>query len=90
MKIYGMLNCKRGKRMKTTNRVFFVSEKEAVNNGFRPCGHCLNVLYKQWKHESIKWVLFTSVFYKEEKRMCIIQYKEGTFGNDNEGLYIYV
>ena len=49
MKIYGVLNCSNGKRMKTSNRVFFSSQQEAIDNNYRPCGHCMNVLYKQWK-----------------------------------------
>lgn len=50
LKIYGRLNCRSGKRMKKTNRVFFQSEQEAVTLGFRPCGHCMNQEYKKWKH----------------------------------------
>jgi methylphosphotriester-DNA--protein-cysteine methyltransferase len=49
LKIYGTLSCKSGKRLKRTNRVFFNSEKEAIDNGFRPCGHCLKNAYKDWK-----------------------------------------
>ena len=49
LKIYGKLNCASGKRMKRENRVFFASEKEAVQNGFRPCGHCMKKEYKKWK-----------------------------------------
>ncbi|MEJ7768842.1 MAG: hypothetical protein WKF89_13575 [Chitinophagaceae bacterium] len=30
LKIYGALSCRSGKRMKKSNRVFFSSEKEAV------------------------------------------------------------
>jgi methylphosphotriester-DNA--protein-cysteine methyltransferase len=45
LRIYGTMKCKSGKRMKTENRVFFSSEKEAVENGFRPCGHCLKLQY---------------------------------------------
>ncbi|MBB5636484.1 methylphosphotriester-DNA--protein-cysteine methyltransferase [Pedobacter cryoconitis] len=48
LKIYGCLNCKSGKRMKRVNRVFFTDEKEAVSNGFRPCGNCKRNLYKEW------------------------------------------
>ncbi|WP_316832825.1 Ada metal-binding domain-containing protein [Pedobacter aquatilis] len=48
LKIYGLLNCKSGKRMKRENRVFFKSEKEALKNGFRPCGHCLKGKYQEW------------------------------------------
>ncbi len=50
LKIYGTLNCRSGKRMKKQNRVFFVSEKEAIQRGFRPCGQCLSNEYKKWKN----------------------------------------
>lgn len=53
MKIYGTLSCGLGKRMKRENRVFFLTEKEAIQNGFRPCGHCLREKYQKWKHETI-------------------------------------
>ena len=49
LKIYGTLDCKSGKRMKRENRVFFRSEREAVANGFRPCGHCMKKEYRKWK-----------------------------------------
>jgi methylphosphotriester-DNA--protein-cysteine methyltransferase len=49
LKIYGTLVCKSGKRMETENRIFFISEKEALDNGYRPCGHCLAKKYKRWK-----------------------------------------
>ncbi|MFM7855228.1 MAG: Ada metal-binding domain-containing protein [Flammeovirgaceae bacterium] len=48
LKIYGLLTCPSGKRMKKENRVFFESEKEAVSLGYRPCGHCLRVKYKRY------------------------------------------
>ena len=48
-KIYGNLNCQSGKRMKRENRIFFGSVNEAIENGFRPCGHCLRTEYKNWK-----------------------------------------
>ena len=51
LKIYGKLNCQSGKRMKRENRIFFSSVKEAIENGFRPCGHCLKGEYKNWKQE---------------------------------------
>jgi methylphosphotriester-DNA--protein-cysteine methyltransferase len=35
--------------MKRENRVFFVSEKEAIKHSFRPCGHCMKTQYKKWK-----------------------------------------
>lgn len=49
LKIYGTLQCTSGKRMKKENRVFFKNEEEAINLGFRPCGHCLRNKYRQWK-----------------------------------------
>ncbi|WP_335966386.1 MULTISPECIES: Ada metal-binding domain-containing protein [Galbibacter] len=50
LKIYGTLNCKSGKRMQKENRVFFKTEKEAVINNYRPCGHCMKQAYKTWKN----------------------------------------
>ena len=44
LKIYGRLNCWSGKRMKKVNRVFFESETEATQLGFRPCKHCMRQL----------------------------------------------
>lgn len=51
-KIYGTLNCSQGKRLHRSNRVFFTSESEAREAGFRPCGHCMRTAYKQWKAEN--------------------------------------
>jgi methylphosphotriester-DNA--protein-cysteine methyltransferase len=48
LKIYGLLSCKSGRRMKRQNRVFFVSVTEALQNGYRPCGHCLRKKYQAW------------------------------------------
>lgn len=50
LKIYGTLHCSSGKTMKKENRVFFTSQKEAIENGFRPCGHCMKENYKKWKN----------------------------------------
>jgi methylphosphotriester-DNA--protein-cysteine methyltransferase len=50
LKIYGTLQCNSGKRMKKVNRVFFISEKEALNMGYRACGHCMKK-YKEWKNK---------------------------------------
>lgn len=50
LKIYGTLSCASGKRMKTENRVFFSSEKEAIQCGYRPCGNCLSLKYQNWKN----------------------------------------
>ncbi|ATL46130.1 metal-binding protein [Chitinophaga caeni] len=49
LKIYGSLQCKSGRRMKMTNRVFFADQEEARNAGYRPCGHCMKKDYQQWK-----------------------------------------
>lgn len=49
LKIYGLLSCRSGKRMKISNRVFFTDEKEALENGYRPCGHCMKKAFKKWK-----------------------------------------
>lgn len=49
LKIYGTLKCTSGKRMKRENRIFFNTETEAKKMGFRPCGHCMRVAYKEWK-----------------------------------------
>lgn len=51
-KIYGLLTCSSGKRMKVENRVFFKDEAEALGKGYRPCGHCMKEKYEQWKAES--------------------------------------
>lgn len=48
-KIYGLLSCAAGKRMKVKNRVFFGNEQEAIAAGYRPCGRCMNKKYKEWK-----------------------------------------
>jgi methylphosphotriester-DNA--protein-cysteine methyltransferase len=53
LKIYGTLDCKSGKRMKKSNRVFFRTSGEALSAGFRPCGHCMISDYQNWKDGSI-------------------------------------
>ncbi len=49
LKIYGTLSCASGKRMKISNRVFFASEQEALDSGYRPCGHCMRSQYLLWQ-----------------------------------------
>jgi len=49
LKIYGLLNCSSGKRMKKENRVFFSNKAEAISCGYRPCGHCMSAEYTKWK-----------------------------------------
>lgn len=53
-KIYGLLTCSSGKRMKVENRVFFKDEAEALQHGYRPCGHCMPEKYKQWKRQLLQ------------------------------------
>ncbi len=53
LKIYGILECKSGKRMKKIHRVFFTTEFEAIKYGFRPCGHCMKEKYQEWKNAII-------------------------------------
>lgn len=48
-KLYGRLDCRTGKRMKSENRVFFQSEIEALDQGYRPCAVCLPEKYRIWK-----------------------------------------
>ena len=54
LKIYGLLKCRSGKRMKKENRVFFRSVDEALQHGYRPCGHCLKIAYKQWIYSTLQ------------------------------------
>jgi methylphosphotriester-DNA--protein-cysteine methyltransferase len=53
LKIYGKLDCASGKRMDRENRVFFATEADAIQNGYRPCGHCMRDAYQKWKNGSI-------------------------------------
>ncbi len=50
LKIYGTLSCQSGKKMLDQNRIFFSSEEEALQQGFRPCGHCMRAAYLIWKN----------------------------------------
>ena len=49
LRIYGLLTCASGKRMLKKNRVFFENKLEAVQLGYRPCGHCMTPEYQTWK-----------------------------------------
>ena len=53
LKIYGILKCQSGKRMQKENRVFFLSEKEAIYFGYRPCAHCMKEKYQKWKSKNL-------------------------------------
>jgi len=52
LRIYGTLSCSSGKRMKKENRFFFQSEKEAIDKGYRPCGHCMKTEYRKWREKN--------------------------------------
>ncbi|MBI2035718.1 MAG: hypothetical protein HYT12_03495 [Candidatus Liptonbacteria bacterium] len=39
-KIFGLLSCKSGMRMKKENRVFFHNWDDAIACGYRPCKNC--------------------------------------------------
>ena len=54
MKIYGLLYCNTGKRMKTCNRVFFSSQQEAIDNNYRPSGHCMKAYTNNGNKANIK------------------------------------
>lgn len=49
LKIYGLLSCGSGKRMKRSNRVLFTDRRDALAHGYRPCGHCMREEYQKWK-----------------------------------------
>lgn len=51
LKIYGTLQCSSGKRMWVGKRVFFRDKAEAMDAGYRPCGHCCRIAYLQWKQD---------------------------------------
>ncbi|WP_310107210.1 Ada metal-binding domain-containing protein [Algoriphagus sp. 4150] len=53
LKIYGTLACRSGKRLKRESRVFFFSEEEALQYGYRPCSHCLRKNYRNWKQSML-------------------------------------
>lgn len=53
LKIYGLLSCPSGKRMKKENRVFFKTEREAKQLGYRPCGNCLRNKYTKWDSSNL-------------------------------------
>ncbi len=52
LRIFGLLNCGSGKRMKASNRAFFATTEEAIKHRYRPCGHCMRDEYLRWKNFS--------------------------------------
>lgn len=68
-RIFGILDCKSGKRMKKENRVFFHTLEDAVMEGYRPCKNCKPIGPEEWgkiKH----MVPYNSLeeFYNRDKR----------------------
>jgi methylphosphotriester-DNA--protein-cysteine methyltransferase len=62
MKIYGRLDCpsalwaiKKGDYAKY--RVFFATEQDAIECGYRPCGNCMKEEYKIWKENKMSVLL---------------------------------
>lgn len=49
LQIFGTLQCRSGKRMRRSHRIFFTSLHEALQQGYRPCGNCMKQAYKIWK-----------------------------------------
>ena len=39
-KIFGRLDCWSGKKALKKNRIFFLRWQDALDAGYRPCGHC--------------------------------------------------
>lgn len=52
LKVYGLLTCVSGKRMKKENRVFFKDAWEARGFGYRPCGRCMKEAFERWRQGS--------------------------------------
>jgi methylphosphotriester-DNA--protein-cysteine methyltransferase len=58
-KIYGKLNCLSALRAiakggYVQHRVFFATEKEAIDCGYRPCGVCLQASYRRWRKAAMR------------------------------------
>lgn len=54
LKIYGRLDCPSANRWiqkgyYVQDRVFFASEEDAINAGYRPCAICMKEKYLEWK-----------------------------------------
>lgn len=54
LKIYGKLDCPSANRWiqkgyYVQDRVFFASEEDAINAGYRPCAICMKEKYLEWK-----------------------------------------
>ena len=57
-KIYGRLDCPTALRsiakgQYVEHRVFFADEEAAIAAGYRPCGHCLRLEYRQWRVKQV-------------------------------------
>ena len=54
LKIYGKLDCPSANRWIAKgyyiqDRVFFLTEEDAINAGYRPCAVCMKKEYLEWK-----------------------------------------
>ena len=54
LKIYGKLDCPSANRWIAKgyyiqDRVFFLTEEDAINAGYRPCAICMKKEYLEWK-----------------------------------------
>ena len=57
-KVYGTMDCRvalsllrRGFEPK--HRVFFADEERAIAAGFRPCGACMRLRYREWRARQV-------------------------------------
>jgi methylphosphotriester-DNA--protein-cysteine methyltransferase len=57
-RVYGRLDCpvalsllRRG--FKPRHRVFFADEATAIAAGFRPCGACMRLRYREWRARQV-------------------------------------
>jgi methylphosphotriester-DNA--protein-cysteine methyltransferase len=58
-RIYGRLDCPGARRAierggYVRNRVFFLTESDAVAAGFRPCAVCMPDAYRVWKEQEAR------------------------------------
>jgi len=51
-RIFGRLDCRQGKGMLRSNRVFFANAAQAKERGFRPCGRCLRAEFMSWRAQT--------------------------------------
>jgi hypothetical protein len=72
-KIFGLLSCKSGMRMKKENRVFFHTLEDAVKQGYRPCKNCKPIDEKDF--ETIKHLVPEKTLQEFYNRPTRMKYK---------------